>query len=108
VVINIVATAIWAVGVFASLYAAYLAPELRVTSSNLSGIINGVATILLFVVVDPHLSLITDDVLQGRTSEGYFRRAIVWMLGSRLLGTILAQFLLVPAAIVISTIAGRL
>ncbi len=108
VVTNVLATAIWTVGVFASLYAAYLAPELRVTSSNLSGIINGMATILLFVVVDPHLSLITDDVLQGRTSEGFFRRAVVWMLGSRLLGTLLAQLLLVPAAMIIAALARRL
>jgi hypothetical protein len=108
VVTNVLATAIWTVGVFASLYAAYLAPQLRVTSSNLSGIINGVATILLFVVVDPHLSLITDDVLQGRSSEGFFRRAVVWMLGSRLMGTVLAQFLLVPAAMIIAALAGRL
>ena len=108
VAVNVFATAIWTVGVFASLYAAYLNPTLRVTSSNLSGIINGVATILLFVVVDPHLSLVTDDVLQGRTSEAYFRRAIVWMLGSRLVGTLVAQLLLVPAAMVIAAVAGRL
>jgi len=108
VVVNVLATAIWTVGVFAALYAAYLDPGLRVTSSNLSGIINGVATILLFVVVDPHLSLVTDDVLQGRTTEASFRRSVVWMLGSRLLGTVLAQLLLVPAATVIAAVAGRL
>lgn len=107
-IINIVATAIWTVGVFASIYAAYFDPELRVTSSNLSGIINGVATILLFVFVDPHLSLITDDVLQGKASQAYFRRVVVWMLCSRLLGTILAQFLLVPAAMIIAALAGWL
>ena len=108
VVVNVLATAIWTVGVLASLYAGYLEPGLRATSSNLSGIINGVATILLFVVVDPHLSLVTDDVLGGKTSEAFFRRSVVWMLGSRLLGTILAQFLLVPAATVIATVAGWL
>jgi hypothetical protein len=108
VVINTVATAIWTVGVLASLYAAHLDPELRVTSSQLSGIINGVATILLFVVVDPHLSLINDDVLQGRASEAYFRRCIVWMLVSRLAGTLLAQLLLIPAARLIAFVAARI
>jgi hypothetical protein len=108
VLVNVFATAVWTVGVFASLYAAHLNPNLRVTSSNLSGIINGVATILLFVVVDPHLSLVTDDVLQGRASEPYFRRCVVWMLGSRLLGTFLAQLLLVPAAMIIATLAEKL
>jgi hypothetical protein len=108
VIINMVATAIWTVGVFASLYAAHLDPELRVTSSQLSGIVNGVATILLFVVVDPHLSLITDDVLQGRVGEAYFRRCIVWMLVSRLAGTLLAQLLLIPAARLIAFVAARI
>lgn len=108
VVVNTLATAVWTVGVFASLYAAHLRPGLRVTSSNLSGIVNGVATILLFVVVDPHLSLITDDVLQGRASEPFFRRCVVWMLGSRLAGTVVAQVLLVPAAALISSLAERI
>ena len=108
IVINVLATAVWTVGVFASLYAAHLNPNLRVTSSNLSGIINGVATILLFVVVDPHLSLITDDVLQGRASESFFRRCVVWMLGSRLVGTVVAQLLLVPAAMLIASLAERI
>jgi hypothetical protein len=108
ILINTLATAVWTVGVFASLYAAYLNPHLRVTSSNLSGIVNGVATILLFVVVDPHLSLITDDVLQGKASEPSFRRTIVWLLGSRAIGTVIAQLLLVPAAALIASVAERL
>jgi hypothetical protein len=108
VLINVLATAVWTVGVLASLYAAHLNPSLRVTSSNLSGIVNGVATILLFVVVDPYLSLVTDDVLQGKASESFFRRCVVWMLGSRLLGTLLAQALLVPAAALIAWLAERI
>jgi hypothetical protein len=108
VVVNTLATAIWTVGVFASLYAAHLSPGLRVTSSNLSGIINGAATILLFVIVDPHLSLITDDVLQGRASEPFFRRCVVWMLGSRFVGTVFAQVLLVPAAMLIASLAEKI
>jgi hypothetical protein len=108
VVINTLATAVWTVGVFAALHAAHFDPGLRVTSASLSGIVNGVATILLFVVVDPHLSLITDDVLQGRASEAYFRRCIVWMLVSRLGGTVLAQLLLIPAARLIAFVAARI
>ena len=37
---NVAATAISTVGVFASLYAAYLNPDLRVTASNLSAVMN--------------------------------------------------------------------
>ncbi len=106
--LNAVGMAVWTVGVFAALYAAYLRPELRVTSSQLSAVVNGVATILMFVFIDPYLSMITDDVAEGRVSEVYLRRSIVWLTGSRLAGTVLAQVLLVPAALWIVAIAERL
>jgi len=74
--LNVVAMALWTLGVFASLYAGYLKPELRVTCSDLSSVINGIATILMFVFIDPQVSVITDDVIEGRISDGRFRRAI--------------------------------
>jgi hypothetical protein len=102
---NIVATSLITVGVFASLYAGYLQPELRVTANNLSPVINGLSTILLFVFIDPYLSLLTDDVVGGRETETYFRRCVVLFAGSRLIGTVLAQLLLVPAARIIQTLS---
>jgi hypothetical protein len=104
----VVAVALWTVGVFASLYAGFLRPELRVTSSTLSSIVNGLATILMFVFIDPHLSMMTDDVVEGRLSEPSFRQAVVWLVGSRLAGTLLAQVLLIPAATTIAYVAQRL
>lgn len=108
IALNTIAMAIWSVGVFSALYAGYLAPELRVTASQLSAVVNGVATILMFAVIDPHLSLMTDDVAAGKVDESYFRRSIVWLTGSRLAGTVLAQFLLVPGAAWIALVAGWL
>jgi hypothetical protein len=102
---NVLAVALWTIGVFASLYAGCLNPELRVTSSTLSSVINGVATIMMFVFIDPHMSVMTDDVVEGKITEPQFRKAIVWLVGSRLAGTLLGQVLLVPSAIVISLIA---
>lgn len=103
--LNIAAVALWTTGVFASLYAGYLNPELRVTSSTLSAVVNGVATIMMFVFIDPHMSMMTDDVMEGTTSEPDFRRAVVWLVGSRLAGTLLAQALLVPSAFAIVLVA---
>lgn len=104
-VLNAVAMAIWTVGVFSALYAGYLAPEYRVTASQLSSVINGVATIVMFIVIDPYLSVLTDDAAEGKISEGYFRRSVVLLTGSRLAGTVLAQALLVPGAIAIALLA---
>jgi hypothetical protein len=105
---NVLAVALWTVGAFAALYAGSLRPELRVTASTLSSIVNGVATILMFLFIDPHVSMMTDDVVEGRVSETSFRQAVVWLVGSRFAGTLLAQLLLIPAATVIVYVAERL
>jgi hypothetical protein len=105
IALNVAAQALLTVGVFASLYAGYIDPQFRVTAVSLSGVVNGVATIALFVFIDPHLSVMTDDVMDGRISEASFRRAIVWLSGSRVVGTVLAQVMLVPAAMAIALLA---
>ena len=105
---NVIATALWTVGVFAALYAGVLDPSVRVTSSTLSSIINGGATIMMAVFIGPHMSGMTDDVIEGKIEESQFRRAVVWLVGSRLAGTLIAQFLLVPSAVVIVGVAKGL
>ena len=77
-------------------------------SSQLAPVINGVATVLMIVFIDPKVSIIADDVAQGLVSEGYFRRSIVLLAGSRLAGTLLAQVILVPSAYFVAMLADRL
>ncbi len=105
---NTLAMAVWTVGVFSALYAGYLRPEIRVTASQMSAVVNGVATILMFAFIDPYLSLLTDDVTAGERGEPYFRRSVIWLTGSRFAGTLLAQFLLVPAALWIIALSDLL
>lgn len=107
-IMNIVAVAIITVGVLSALYAGYLNPEYRSTASNLSAIINGIATILMFIFIDPFLSIMTDDVVLGRTKESLFRKYIVYMVFARLLGTVLAQFIFIPSAQIIAWIAEKI
>jgi hypothetical protein len=106
--LNVLAMALWTVGVFAPAYAGFLNPALRLTSGGLSSLINGLATILMFIVIDPQMSVMTDDVVEGKMSESAFRRAIVWLVGGRFAGTLLAQLLLIPAATLIVKVAERL
>jgi hypothetical protein len=106
--LNVFSVSLWTVGIFASLYAGYLNPQLRLTSSLLSSIINGGATLLMFVIIDPQVSVMTEDVVEGRLGEPGFRRAIVWLVGSRLAGTMLAQLLLAPAASLIVFVAEKI
>jgi hypothetical protein len=95
---QVVMTALITVGVFASLYAGYLNPELRLTANNMSPIINGLSTVLLFAFIDPYLAVLTDDVVEGKATDAYFRRCVRLFVLSRLLGTILAQLIFVPSA----------
>ena len=106
--LNVFAVAILTVGVLSAVYASYINPEYRTTASNLSAFINGFATILMFVFIDPHLSAMTDDVMLGKCSEATFRRYVVYMTIARLIGTFLAQILFLPCAHLLASIANIL
>jgi hypothetical protein len=104
-ILNIFAVAILTIGVLSAVYASYLNPEYRTTASNLSAFINGFATILMFVFIDPHLSSLTDDVTLGKCTESTFRKYIAYMVVARFLGTILAQVLFLPASELLAWVA---
>jgi NADPH-dependent curcumin reductase CurA len=76
-----------------------------VTANNLSAVVNGISTVLLFVFIDPYLSLLTDDAVSKRATEADFRRVIVLFGASRFVGTVLAQIVLIPGAKVIAFVA---
>lgn len=91
-------TAIYTIGVLSALYAALLAPERASTAIMASGLINGIATILLVIFIDPKLSVIADDVVNQRGSYNKLKTMSLMMVTSRFLGTILAQFLFIWGA----------
>ena len=107
-VANILAVAILTTGVLSSVYASYINPDFRSTASNLSAFVNGFATILMFAFIDPQLSAMTDDVMLGKCSEGTFRRNIVYMTIARLIGTLFAQIIFLPASYLIAWTATHL
>ena len=104
-ILNTLAVAILTIGVLSAVYAAYINPDYRTTASNLSAFINGLATILMFAFIDPHLSAMTDDVMLGACPEPTFRRYIVYMTVARLTGTIIAQILFIPGAMFLAWLA---
>lgn len=103
--LNVIAVAVLTVGIIAPIYAGVLEPSLRATSVNLSGVINGFSTMILFIFVDPYLSVRTDDVIDGKLDESEFRRIVVATVGTKIVGAGLAIPLLYPAANVIVFIA---
>lgn len=105
ILLNIISFSISTVAVLSSLYAGCLNPELRTTCSTLASVINGLATILMFVFIDPYISMLTDDVIRGECDELQFNRCIIFIVAGLIIGTILAQFLLIPASEIIVFIA---
>nr|WP_305036292.1 lipid II flippase Amj family protein [Lysinibacillus sp. SGAir0095] len=96
--VHMLITAIYTIGVLSALYAALIAPERATTAIMASGLINGIATILLFVFIDPKISILTDDVISRKGSYLTLKSVSIMMVASRLLGTLLAQVLFIPGA----------
>lgn len=96
--LNIVITAVYTVGILAALYASLLAPEYQSTAQMSSGFINGVATILLVLFVDPKVALLTEQVMQGSQEPSTIEKMVGILTVSRTIGTLFAQVLLLPAA----------
>ncbi|KGA97150.1 membrane protein [Alkalihalobacillus alcalophilus ATCC 27647 = CGMCC 1.3604] len=96
--INMTVTAIYTIGVLSALYAALLAPDRASTAIMASGLINGIATILLVIFVDPKISILADDVINKRGNYLTLKGLSVMLVSSRLLGTVFAQIIFIPGA----------
>lgn len=107
-ILNVVAVTILTIGVLSAVYASYISPDYRTTASSLSAFINGFATILMFTFIDPHLSIMTDDVVLGKLSDSTFRKYIVYMVIARVIGTVIAQVLFLPCSELLAIIAERM
>lgn len=103
--LNILVTAVYTVGITSTMYASALAPEMARTATTLSGVINGVGTVLLVILIDPVSALITDQAMRGKRPLVEVTHIVIWQVGGRLLGTIVAQLLLLPAALLVVNIA---
>jgi len=103
--LNVLVTAVYTVGVSSTMYASALAPGLARTATTLSGVINGVGTLLLVILIDPVSALITDQALRGSRPQSAVSSIVFWQVVGRFVGTLVAQLLFVPCALVVVQIA---
>lgn len=96
--LNAFITGIYAIGVLAAYYAAIYVPENRLAAAGSSGMINGIASILLTMFIDPKAAIITDEAYRGRRPYGDVKALVIILIGTKFMGTLLGQVLLVPAA----------
>jgi hypothetical protein len=97
-IFNFIGVAIWTIGVIASAYASALNPDLVRTSLQLSGIVNGIGTVCLFVLVEPVSALIVDQASMGKRPMEHVKIMVIWLAIGSFLGNLLGLVLLVPAA----------
>ncbi|WNB91001.1 lipid II flippase Amj family protein [Bacillus sp. NEB1478] len=98
-VINVIVSAVFTIGVLSSIYASMLVPKDYAQAALMSsGIINGIATILLTLFIDPKASVLADRVMKKQCDYIYLKSYSLTMVSSKLFGTVVAQLLFIPAA----------
>ena len=104
VISSLFVSAFWTSGVLSAMYASVIVPEYARTATILSGIVNGIATILFTIFLDPIIAHITDKVYNKEKDIKFLYNSVFLMLVFTFLGTILAQFVLKPGAYLIAFI----
>lgn len=107
-VFNIFATAIWTVGALCALYASALHPEFKRTAVLLSGLVNSAAAIMFSMIVDPKASLITDEIVKGKTDEKQIYAVSLHLLLGNVVGSFLGQLFFMPGVMAIDSTAVAL
>jgi len=93
---NIIVIAFHTVGVMAATYASASYPDSRGVTL-LSSVINGIATILLSILVDPATALITDNSIEGKRPFKHIKITAVFLSIGTIIGTIISQFIFIPS-----------
>lgn len=110
-VLNVLVTAIYGVGIVAAAYASVLQPQAARTAVLSSGLVNGFATIAYNIIVDPASAILTDRAVRGERSIDDVKALVTGLSLTSILGLIGSQLLLLPAASVIEfgakIISGR-
>ena len=100
-VLNTLVTSIYAIGVISAALASLFDPHVARTALLSSGLINGAATIAYNVVVDPVSGYFADQAAKGERPVEDVRSLVGFLALTAILGFLLSQFLLVPAALTI-------
>lgn len=102
---NIAVTAVYTIGVLCSLLAGAMLPEYRSTAINLSGIVNGIGTLLLATMVDPIGARVTDQVASSERPNLDIYKVVFFLVLGKLVGTlVIAQLLFLPLSHYIKSI----
>ncbi|MGM9999601.1 MAG: lipid II flippase family protein [Candidatus Bruticola sp.] len=99
---NVFVVGVHVIGILAAIQAgAELTGHLARTATLLSSVINGAATILCSVIVDPTAAKITDEAVHGQRSLHEVEAMAMFLCWGSILGTVLSQILFTPSVQII-------
>ncbi|HYL26961.1 MAG TPA: DUF2837 family protein [Candidatus Nitrosotalea sp.] len=104
-IFNTIVMCVYAIGVQASYLASVLDVAVARTSIGLSGVINGIGTIAFTLFVDPTSAIITDQAIHGKRTVEEVRSMVFYLSLTAILGSLLSQAILYPAAVIIEVVA---
>ncbi|MGH7708571.1 MAG: lipid II flippase family protein [Vulcanimicrobiaceae bacterium] len=102
---NVIVTGIYAIGVVAAIFASILRPDVARTAISASGLVNGIATISFALIVDPTSAFIVDQAAKGERPAEDVKAMVFYLSLTAIIGTLLAQLILYPAAVFIGAAA---
>lgn len=99
---NVIVIGIHVIGVLAAIQAgAVLSGTLARTATLLSSVINGVATILGSLVVDPTAAKITDEAVDNKRTLHQVEAMVLFLTLATVIGTVISQILFIPSVDII-------
>jgi hypothetical protein len=104
-VFNTLVMCVYAIGVQSSYLASVLNVSVRGTAIGLSGVVNGIGTIAFTLFVDPTSAIITDQAIHGKRTVEEVRSMVFYLTLTAILGSLLSQAILYPAAVAIEVVA---
>jgi hypothetical protein len=104
-IFNTLVMCVYAIGVQSSYLASVLDVEVRGTAIGLSGVVNGIGTIAFTLFVDPTSAIITDQAIHGKRSVEEVRSMVFYLSLTAIIGSLLSQAILYPAAVIIEVVA---
>jgi hypothetical protein len=104
-IFNTIVMCVYSVGVQASFLASVLDVDVARTAITLSGIVNGIGTIAFTLFVDPTSAMITDQAIHGKRSVQEVRSMVFYLTLTAIIGSLLSQAILYPAALVIEVVS---
>jgi Alternate to MurJ len=102
---NTVVMCVYAIGVQAAYLGSVLDISVRGTAIGLSGVVNGIGTIAFTLFVDPTSAIITDQAIHGKRTVEEVRSMVFYLSLTAIVGSLLSQLILYPAAVVIKDAA---